>query len=198
MTKQNTELWAVAGPIASGKSTLIKELANAGALIIDADKLGHQVLEQANIKQIINTEFGPEFTDRKRLSELVFSDPAKLNKLNQFVRPELERLIIKSINKVSSLSPVPSLAVLDAAIYFQFTTLPKMDFTISVTAPEELRIDRLISRNSFSRDQAIKRVYAQRDLYAGFLSAEVVMVNSGTEEQFLTEIYKFVAEKIQR
>jgi dephospho-CoA kinase len=189
------KLWAIAGPIAAGKSTLVEILSDAGAYIIDADKLGHRVLEQAEIIEAIKCEFGIEYTDRSILSELVFSDSTKLKKLNQIVRPQLEAAIIKSIEKVSSMNPQPPLAVLDAAVYFQFTSLPKMDLTISVTASEELRVMRLMDRNDLSQQQAQARIESQRDLYAGFLEAEMVMVNDGTEEQFKEVSMKFVDEK---
>lgn len=192
------KLWAVAGPIAAGKSTLVQILAEAGAFIINADKLGHRVLEQTEIIEAIKSEFGAEYTDRSKLSELVFSDLRKLKKLNHIVQPHLEVAIVESLDKVYAMNPQPPLAVLDAAVYFQFTSLPKMDFTISVTAPEDLRVMRLVDRNGFSQKQALARVGSQRDLYAGFLEAEMVMVNNGSEEQFRETVMKFVAEKFPR
>ncbi len=192
------KLWAIAGPIAAGKSTLVEILAEAGAHIIDADKLGHRVLEQAEINDAIECEFGIECADRSKLSELVFSDSIKLQKLNQIVQPQLEKAIIESINNVSLMNPQPPLAVLDAAVYFQFTSLPKMDLTISVTASEDFRVMRLIDRNGLTKEQALARVESQRDLYSGFLEAEVVMVNDGSEEQFKKAAMKFVVEKFPR
>ncbi len=192
------KLWAVAGPIAAGKSTLVQILSDAGAHIIDADKLGHSVLEQTEIIEAIKSEFGIEYTDRSKLSELVFSDSIKLKKLNHIVHPHLETAIIESINKVSSMKPQPPLAVLDAAVYFQFTSLPKMDLTISVIAPEDLRVMRLVDRNGLSQRQAQARVESQRDLYAGFLEAEMVMVNNDSEEQFRETAMEFVTEKFPR
>jgi len=190
------KLWAVAGATAAGKSTLVQLLADAGAYIIDADKLGHRVLEQIEIIEAIKCEFGAEYTERSKLSELVFSDPIKLQKLNQIVWPHLETAIIESINKVYSMKPQPPLAVLDAAVYFQFTSLPKMDFTISVIATEEFRKKRLVDRDGLSQQKAQARIEYQRDLYAGFLNAEMVIVNEGSEEQFKETVRKLVIEKI--
>src|SRR4051812_38229724 len=110
------------GGLASGKSTVGRMLADLGCLLIEDDKLGHQVMEPSGEGyEGILVEFGPEIVNedgtinRRRLGALVFADPAKLTKLNALVHPLVharERALVDAYAK----SHPDGIAVTEAAI----------------------------------------------------------------------------------
>ncbi len=97
-------LIGLTGNIAVGKSTVAEFLKQKGATIINADKLGHQVLRQPEIKKELVLIFGKDILSnneiaREKLAKLVFSDKKKLMMLNKIVHPQLLKLIDSEIEK---------------------------------------------------------------------------------------------------
>jgi dephospho-CoA kinase len=88
------------GGIASGKSTVARFLGELGAVVIDADKVGHEAFEPntQSWREVVDA-FGKEIltpdgeVDRKKLGQIVFSDPEALNRLNQIVHPRIYTLV---------------------------------------------------------------------------------------------------------
>ena len=96
-------LIGILGGIASGKSTLAGILTEWGAALIDADKIGHKLLEQSEIQRKIREEWGEDVfnsegrIDRVRLGSIVFADKLEMEKLSDIVHPPLLKNIEEAL-----------------------------------------------------------------------------------------------------
>ena len=154
------------GGILSGKSTVSEILAEKGAVIIDADKIGHQVYKPNTDtwKTLVDT-FGEWILkkngeiDRKRLGDIVFNDPAALTLLNQIVHPPMRKLIESELERLKGEGA--KVVVLEAAILIEAKWTDLVDEIWVTTAPEYVVIDRLQNRIGLTEQQARARIRSQ-------------------------------------
>jgi len=158
------------GGIASGKSFVSQIFAELGAYIVDADEIYHYLLKSEEMKNIIKEAFGVEFfdkngeLDRKKLGRLVFSDKDSLTKLNSISHPLVRRDIRNALNllkKKESTDPETLIAIVVVPLLFEFGFYTEVDETVVVTVDRETQINRLCSRSSLSKEDAVKRIDAQ-------------------------------------
>lgn len=159
----------ITGLIASGKSEVRKILESHGFYGIDADKVGHQVLEndQECVEALINA-FGEDIArqeaagrtviDRGRLGQLVFSDPDKLRLLDQITHPRISEVIRGMIREAGKA------VVLEAVKLMQAGTKDLCDAVWLVEAPEAVRIERLMTSRGLSEAMARGRIESQSDI----------------------------------
>ena len=150
----------ITGGIASGKSTVSSYLDSRGVQIIDADKISRNIMKKGKpAYDIVMREFprcGKEGQiDRRTLGNIVFHDEQQLLKLNRITHP----LIIEEIRHL--LNKDEGLFVLDAALLFETGLNELCDKVICVTAPNELRIKRIIKRDGLEKEEAIARIKSQ-------------------------------------
>jgi len=150
------------GGIATGKSTVSQMLQKLGFIIIDADRIGHELLAQGTaVNEEIVRMFGSEFLDkddsisRKKLGEYVFSAPQALARLNRIMHPK----IILRIREL--LRTTEGIVVIDAALLIECGMQSLCDEIWVVTAPCEEQIRRIMRRNRLGREDALRRVDAQ-------------------------------------
>lgn len=143
---------AIVGNIASGKSTIEKIIESYGYKVYDTDKIAHSILENnTNIKKIFGT------TNRNDIAQIVFSDPDKLKILEEIIHPLVKEELLKIFNKEFNVVFISVPQLFEAG----FETL--FDKIIYITANEEIRKERLIKRNSFTQEEARKRINAQME-----------------------------------
>ena len=142
----------ITGGSGSGKTTLLRAVEKRGGLCIDCDALYHRLLQtDAGLLRALAERFPAAFLggglNCKALGELVFSDSVALQELNrithQAVCREVERLLASSDAE---------LAAIDAIALFESGLCSLCDLTVAVTAPEEVRIERLVGRDGISRN----------------------------------------------
>ncbi len=133
----------IGGNIGSGKTTLAKMFQEFGAKLVDADKIGWSLLKKSKKEYIkIVKTFGKAILDknnnidRKKLGEIVFNQPNKLQMLNRIVHPTLLTKVRQDIRKEKGI------IVLDAALLFNWGLEKEMDASILVSATKELKIKR--------------------------------------------------------
>ncbi len=162
---------AITGNIASGKSTVEKIIERKGFKVYDTDIIAHQILENSNeIKKIFGT------TDRKELANIVFSNKAKLRKLESIIHPKVKDKLIEIFN--SNLKTV----FISVPQLFE-TGFDKMfDKIIFVTADKSIRKERLMIRNSLTDKEAQKRIDAQDDFEKEEKSDFIIKNNSNIDE----------------
>ncbi len=155
----------VTGNVASGKSLVARRFQEKGCALVDADKVAHELYaNNRTLVQQLATEFGPEVADprgglnRKRLGALVFGDPAALAILDRIVHPHL---LVAIRERILSASRVLNRVVLDAALIVEWGARPEMNRLVLVTAPESQRIQRLMERDGFTREEAERRICSQ-------------------------------------
>jgi len=150
------------GSIGAGKSTVADLLSQRGALIIDADALGHQAL--AELRGEIVSRFGPAVLDgdvisRPKLARVVFSDASRRRELESIVHPHIHKLAVERIASAAS-----ALVVLDAALLLEAGWDELCDAVVFVDAPRLQRLERLRSRSGWDEPELEAREAAQLPL----------------------------------
>ncbi|GFN22456.1 MAG: dephospho-CoA kinase [Thermoanaerobacteraceae bacterium] len=155
------------GGIASGKSTVAGILASLGARVIDADKIAREVVEPGKpaweeIKSVFGEEYlRPDGTvDRRALGSLVFQDPEAREKLNAITHPRIKEEIARRLEACRREDPA-GVVVVEAALLLEAGMERTVDEVWVVTAPEEVRLKRLMERDNLSREEARRRIKAQ-------------------------------------
>ena len=178
------------GGIASGKSMVADELAERGAIVIDADVLAREVVEPGTpaLAAIIG-RFGAQVLrdgqlDRTRLAQIVFADP--------LARRDLERIVHPAVrDRAAELERAAG----DAAVVVHVIPLlvetgqhEDFDLVVTVDVDHETQIQRLMVRNGYSRAEAESRIAAQASRDDRRRAADVVLDNSGSVTQLGEQI----------
>ncbi len=142
------------GGIGSGKTTVSNFFAEAGIPVYIADERAKVVMEQADIIAAVSDLFGPEvigsnqLLNRQRIREIVFKDAEKLLKLNAIVHPAVA---VDFKNWLSKQNEAP-FVIKESAILFESNTYGSCEEIILVTAPEEIRVQRVMLRDGVSQE----------------------------------------------
>ena len=184
------------GQTGAGKSTVARLLEENGVYNIDADYLSRIAVENPEVISAFAENFGDDVVvngslDRREVARRAFSDPEKQKKLNAIVHPEVTRLAVEEIHKAEKENA--KAVLIDAALLFESDLTSICSFTVSVVADKETRLERIIKRDSISREDALIRMNAQKSEEYYIKNADVVISNNG--EDLNTEIKK-VIEKI--
>ena len=167
------------GSIATGKSTVSKLFASLGFHIIDADQISHQILEEQSEK--IAEMFGEgllegEKVDRKALGAIVFSDTTKRKALEALLHP----LIYTEIEQLSAKEDrLAKPYLVDIPLFFEGGRYPIERSLVVYTTPEQ-QLERLMSRDGYSRQEARDRIATQMPVEEKRKRATYVIDNSGT------------------
>lgn len=176
------------GSIATGKSTVAKLFLSAGIPVVDAD-LGARavVLPGAPGLADIIGHFGeayrlPDGTlDRKRLGALIFSDREKRKELDALLKERIRHWI--QAEKERYINEGHDLIVLDIPLLYEGGYEDSCDAVMVVYVPEELQLQRLMSRNHLDADEATRRIQSQLSIEKKKELADFVIDNSGTIEE---------------
>ena len=152
----------ITGSIACGKSTISNYLKSKGYIVIDADKIGHEALDDDYVKEKLILAFGNEILEdnkinRQKLGELVFGSSSNLNVLNSIVHPEIRKKILEKIDKNND----KELIFIDVALLFEAKFDDLVDKIIVVYVDENTQLTRLMKRNSISKKEALSRIVSQ-------------------------------------
>ncbi len=172
------------GNVAGGKSTVADRWCERGVLVIDADRLGHEVLrEDASARAALVEAFGdgivgPDGTiDRVALGERAFGSAEATERLNAIVHPPLLARLDDALAQART--DGRALAVVDAALIFEFGLDEHMDLNVLVTAPAGIRAERL--RHKGLDEERIARIMASQMADADKAArCDFVIVNDGT------------------
>ena len=139
----------ITGGSGCGKTTLLNLIAEKGGLILDCDAIYHDLLKSdtAMLASIDGRFPGPVEKgelNRKKLGTIVFADEAALLDLNAITHAAVKREVLRR------LECQPALAAIDAIGLFEGGLAELCDVTVAVTAPEEMRIQRLMQRDGIS------------------------------------------------
>ena len=154
------------GGILTGKSTISEMLAEKGAVIIDADKIGHKAYQpQTTVWRAVVDAFGDGILkeggeiDRKKLAEIVFSDPKALARLNGIMHPQMHSMIREEIERLKGEGV--DLVVLEAAVLIEANWTDLADEVWVTAAPEETAVERLKNTSGLTEEQARARIRSQ-------------------------------------
>jgi dephospho-CoA kinase len=154
-----TKIIGLTGGIGSGKTTVANYFQELGIPVYIADVEGKKITESPKILKAIKDAFGSAVFDEERLnrqkiSQIVFNDSEKLKQLNSIIHPEVEKHFMNWVNNHSNFS----LVVKETALLFESGSYKKCDFVITVIAPLEDRINRVIKRDAVTREDVLKRI----------------------------------------
>ena len=170
----------ITGGTGCGKTTLLKMIAEKGGLILDCDAIYHELLaSDDSLLTAIETRFPGTVAggqlQRKKLGAIVFSDEQALLDLNRITHSAVKAEVLRR------LSEQPKVAAIDAIGLFEGGLAELCDMTVAVTAPEEIRVQRLMQRDSISEDYARSRIAAQHTENWFRDHCDCTLENSGTE-----------------
>ena len=180
------------GGIASGKSTVSNYLAELGAIIIDADKIAHEIMEKGKTAywQVIEA-FGREILaengeiDRSRLGKIVFNNLEKKKILEEITHPQVIREMREKIEEYRAENKV---IVLDIPLLFEAGLEFMVDEIWVVYVDRGTQLQRLIARDGLSYEEANKRIQAQMSLEKKRVLADFVINNKGNIEDLKRQV----------
>jgi len=191
---------AIIGGIGSGKSAVANWVLNIrSTTVINADEIGHQVLEFPEMKQQIRAEFGDSVfdengvVDRSELGNLVFGNSEKSqgrkNKLETIVHPVIRKEIISQIELAGN-SGQYEFILLDAAVLLESGWHEICDAVVFVDVPEEVRLQRVQQTRGWSKQKFQDRENSQLSLVDKRNAANVIIDNSGSLEEAGEQLLK--------
>ncbi|MDD5150274.1 MAG: dephospho-CoA kinase [Flavobacterium sp.] len=177
-----TKIIGLTGGIGSGKTTIANHFLAAGIPVYIADDAARKIMQSAEIITEIKEIFGNEFFEnnilnREKLAAIVFNNPEKLKQLNAIIHPAVKKHFSSWILDHKN-SPF---IIYEAAILFESGSYENCDLIITVTAPLETRIQRVIQRDKTSREQVLKRINAQWNDEQRILKSDYVIENINPE-----------------
>jgi dephospho-CoA kinase len=189
------------GGIASGKSAVAAMLRELGFAVLDADSLGHALIEPEKpaYEEVIRT-FGPSVLDghqridRSKLGAVVFADAAKLAALNAIVHPRVKAEFVRQFAEWEQDSRRAA-AFVEAALLVEAGYLEELDGLVVTWSRPEQQVERLLARG-MNEDEARRRIAAQMPVEQKLKFATEKIDCSGTMEETRRQV-KALAEKIR-
>ncbi|MDI5897736.1 dephospho-CoA kinase [Flavobacterium yafengii] len=157
-----TKIIGLTGGIGSGKTTIANYFKSFGIPVYIADDEARKIMQSSEITEAIKNVFGDiifenEKLNREKLAKIVFNNPEKLEKLNKIVHPAVKKHFEQWLLQHTAAPYV----IYEAAILFESGSYKNCDLIITVTAPVESRIQRVVERDKTTRELVLKRINAQ-------------------------------------
>jgi dephospho-CoA kinase len=177
-----TKIIGLTGGIGSGKTTIANYFRSMGVPVYIADDEARKITQTpeviTEIKNIFgNAVFENEILSREKLAEIVFSNPEKLNQLNAIVHPAVR----KHFDEWFLDHAEAPFIIYEAAILFESGRYKDCDLIITVTAPLESRIERVIKRDNTTREHVLKRMNMQWNDEQRLSKSDFVIENTDSE-----------------
>jgi dephospho-CoA kinase len=176
------------GGIASGKSTVSNMLKELAIPVIDADVIAKEIVQKDRpaYRDIVRT-FGTGILaedlqlDRPKLGAIVFQDEGKRQLLNQIVHPAVRKEMLAQ--KEFFLQEGYETVVLDIPLLFESKLTALVDKVLLVFVDDSVQLERLMTRNNFTKEEAEARIRSQMPLGQKVSLADEVINNNGTMEE---------------
>lgn len=185
----------ITGGIGSGKSTLSERIRKAGYAVYDTDSAARRLQnDSAEIRQKISAIFGAEaYTDnvlnRKYIAGIVFNQPELLRKLNEIVHPAVRADFKDWAQKNNS----EQMLFLECAILFQGEFQKLVDKIILVTAPQAIRVKRVMKRDGIAESQVLERINNQLT-EAEMASKSDLIIDTGVTDINKLDVSEFLSK----
>lgn len=185
---------ALVGNIASGKSTVEAILQQFGYLVLDTDKVCHNLLE--NNSEIIEAFSSYDILDgnqsisREKLGKIVFSNLKLKTKLESILHPQIRKEILKffEINKSQKIVFVA------IPLLFEANMQDLFDKILFVYTNDEIRLERLIARNKYTKEYAQIRLNSQLSQDEKVKKSDYVIYNNSTKKELKKEVIKVLEQ----
>ena len=193
----------ITGSIACGKSTVSRHLIRNGFPVIDGDLIARQLTAPGGAAvNDIRTAFGESYIlpdgsmNRQAMGKLVFSDSRARDKLDRVLAPYLRNAVNESIEQLQSQGV--RLCFMDMPLLFEKGYDRYCDAVWCVWLPESIQLKRLIDRNGYSEEDALRRIHSAMSSDEKADLSSVIIDNSGTEENTLRYVDELLLREINR
>lgn len=187
------------GGMGSGKSTVARRFAELGAVIIDADQIARDVVEPGEPALAELAEaFGEGILlddgslNRGELAKRAFVSAEKTELLNSITHPRIEQRTEEQFNAAGD-----AIIVFDSPLLIEMGQSEAQDLVVVVYTPVEVRLDRLVESRGVDREDAKQRIAKQISDDKRLQFADVVLENSGTEEDLVRQVDRIWERIIQ-
>ena len=185
------KLIGLTGQSGAGKSTVAEVFAKLGAYVINADKIVAELYNAGSpCLKAVAAEFGqdilnPDGTlDRRKLAQRAFASRERTNALNRLVHPFVTARLFELLRGAEGI------VVFDAPQLFEANADVICDAVVAVTADKDIRVNRIIKRDSLSEEQAMLRVNAQYGEEYFRARADYIIENNFDEESLRIQAEK--------
>ena len=187
----------ITGSIACGKSLVSNYLQEKGYTIIDADKIGHMALENDEVKKQLVNKFGKSILkdneiNRVTLGKLVFENNENLKELNNIIHPQIR----KNISEQIQVHKNEKLVFVDVPLLFEAKFDDLVEKIIVVSLDEKIQLERLMNRNSLSKEEALQRIKSQIPVREKEKLGDYIVDNSFTQEDTYNQVDR-ILEKLK-
>lgn len=187
----------ITGSIACGKSLVSNYLQEKGYTIIDADKIGHMALENDEVKKQLVNKFGKSIlkdneVNRVTLGKLVFENKENLKELNNIIHPQIR----KNISEQIQVHKNEKLVFVDVPLLFEAKFDDLVEKIIVISLDEKIQLERLMNRNSLSKEEALQRIKSQIPVREKEKLGDYVVDNSFTQENTYNQVDR-ILEKLK-
>lgn len=187
----------ITGSIACGKSLVSNYLQEKGYTIIDADKIGHMALENDEVKKQLVNKFGKSIlkdneVNRVTLGKLVFENNENLKELNNIIHPQIR----KNISEQIQVHKNEKLVFVDVPLLFEAKFDDLVEKIVVVSLDEKIQLERLMNRNSLSKEEALQRIKSQIPIREKEKLGDYVVDNSFTQENTYNQVDR-ILEKLK-
>ncbi|WP_424320546.1 dephospho-CoA kinase [Lacticaseibacillus chiayiensis] len=187
-----TYLLGLTGGIASGKSTVSRVFKAAGYPVVDADVIARRIVEPGRpaLARIVQA-FGPQVLredgrlNRAKLGEIVFSQPRRLEALNQINRPYLRAAINQALAQAKAGGA--AIVVGDIPLLYEADYADAFDGVAVVTVNPDVQLARLMIRDGLTEAEAKERIASQIPLAKKAAMADFVIDNNGQAEATIAQ-----------
>lgn len=183
-------LISIVGKSGAGKSTIISKLREMNSRVrhLDIDKIGHYVNDIPSVQKKLMEAFGPDIiinnkVNRKALAKIVFTSKEAMQLLTDITWPDMEKMIDSYINENK-----------DTVVILDWQLLPKTkffwesDLRILVTAPYEIREERVMKRDKITKEKFLERESSSLDFDLD--DFDEVINNTGNIESEVKKVYE--------
>lgn len=193
-----TKIIGLTGGIGSGKSTVAKYLISKGISVYIADEEAKKIMNSVDVITEIKKLFGIEVIsdegniDRKKLAKIVFDDKDKLTKLNNVIHPKVKKHFKEWLHQHSK----EKFIVKEVAILFETNGNLECDKVILVTAPKEIRINRVVKRDKISEKEVLARMKHQLSEEEKIMKSDFIIHNIKLEDTYnqVDELLKLIED----
>ena len=188
------------GGIAGGKSTVAQLFKSEGAYIIDLDGISREVVEPGTTgwKEVVNV-FGKEVLnddqtlDRKKLGEIVFSDPTKRKLLEAILHPKIYEAQVRQVKDIAKRDG-RAVVIIDIPLLIEVKRHGAFDRVVLVCVSPEIQLERLRERNGLSVEEASQRISSQMPIDSKINYAHYIINNEGPLEKVAERVKEVFRE----